>query len=285
MFPHWFHIHALGIQMGPQTVATLVAVVVGLALGPWFAERLEGIPRRRAWRIQLSLALAALYGGHLLWVFNQWPYVWAKTKAAGPYDLLAPWQGLHAPGSIIGLLIAGPWIFSRAGVSVGRFADLTTPLVGLCLFIVRLGCFVQGCCWGTRCDLPWCVTFPPGSAPYENQRVNVLIAHGAPHSLAVHPLQLYFAGVALLLCVGSLWLYRRKQYDGQVALWGLLAYAVSSTFLELLRGEFGMRAYVGPLPQLAWLGLMLSATAIGGLLAGEVVLRRRRRAAAPEVPA
>ena len=281
MYPHWLTIPGTGLQMGPQTVATLVATIIGVALGPWVASVLEGIPPRRALRTQLWLALAGLYGGHFLWVFNQWTYVWGRTTLVGPYELLAPWNGLHAPGAVIGMLLAGPWIFGRGGVPIGKFADLTTPLVGVCLAIVRIGCLIQGCCWGIRSDVPWGITFPPGSAPYESHRIHLLIPFGAPHSLPVHPLQLYFAAAALLVAGVALWLYPRKQYDGQVALVGLLMFSVSSTLLEMLREDFGYRVHVGPLPQLAWLWLLIGATALGGLLAGQLMLRRRDRTAVP----
>jgi phosphatidylglycerol:prolipoprotein diacylglycerol transferase len=58
-------------------------------------------------------------------------------------------------------------------------------LVGLALG--RIGCFLNGCCYGGQCDLPWAVTFPgnPGSAtnppspPYLKQAsTGKFILHG-----------------------------------------------------------------------------------------------------------
>jgi phosphatidylglycerol:prolipoprotein diacylglycerol transferase len=43
----------------------------------------------------------------------------------------------------------------------------------------RVGCFLNGCCYGGECDLPWAVTFPMGSPPYIDQAQNgKLPVHG-----------------------------------------------------------------------------------------------------------
>ena len=48
-------------------------------------------------------------------------------------------------------------------------ADLIAPSVVIGLGIGRLGCFLNGCCFGGPCDLPWAVTFPKDSPPYQHQ--------------------------------------------------------------------------------------------------------------------
>ncbi len=48
-------------------------------------------------------------------------------------------------------------------------ADLIAPSVVLGLGLGRVGCFLNGCCFGGPCDLPWGVQFPAGSPPHEQQ--------------------------------------------------------------------------------------------------------------------
>jgi phosphatidylglycerol:prolipoprotein diacylglycerol transferase len=48
-------------------------------------------------------------------------------------------------------------------------ADLIAPSLALGLAIGRIGCLLNGCCYGGPCDRPWAVTFPAGSPPYEEQ--------------------------------------------------------------------------------------------------------------------
>ncbi len=48
-------------------------------------------------------------------------------------------------------------------------ADLVIPSVLLGVAIGRLGCFLNGCCFGGACELPWAVEFPFGSPPHVRQ--------------------------------------------------------------------------------------------------------------------
>ena len=48
-------------------------------------------------------------------------------------------------------------------------ADLVAPSLMLGLAIGRIGCLLNGCCFGGLCDLPWAVTFPAGSPAYASQ--------------------------------------------------------------------------------------------------------------------
>ena len=50
-------------------------------------------------------------------------------------------------------------------------------LLGLALG--RIGCFMNGCCFGGPCELPWAVQFPAGSPPYVRQvQEGELFVHG-----------------------------------------------------------------------------------------------------------
>jgi hypothetical protein len=44
-------------------------------------------------------------------------------------------------------------------------ADVVIPSVFIGVAFGRIGCFLNGCCYGDRCTLPWGVTFPLGSVP------------------------------------------------------------------------------------------------------------------------
>lgn len=49
--------------------------------------------------------------------------------------------------------------------SLRWYLDIMAPSAALGLAIGRVGCFLNGCCYGSTCDLPWAVTFPFGSPP------------------------------------------------------------------------------------------------------------------------
>lgn len=50
-------------------------------------------------------------------------------------------------------------------VSIRWYADIIAPSAALGLAIGRIGCFLNGCCYGGACDLPWAISFPSGSPP------------------------------------------------------------------------------------------------------------------------
>jgi len=47
--------------------------------------------------------------------------------------------------------------------SLRWYLDIIAPSAALGLAIGRIGCFLNGCCYGSVCHLPWAVTFPFGS--------------------------------------------------------------------------------------------------------------------------
>ena len=89
--------------------------------------------------------------------------------------------------------------------------------------IGRVGCFINGCCYGLHCDLPWAVRFP---ADHES--------HGVP----VHPTQLYEAGYNFLLFGGLLaYFLRRRPAAGRVFALYLLLYPPFRFLVESIREE------------------------------------------------
>jgi len=140
--------------------------------------------------------------------------------------------------------------------------------------LARLGCLLHGCCFGAPCTGPWCLRFPPTSAAFAVQRMHGLVPPDAAASLPLHPLQVYFALVGVSVTVLALWLQRRKQYDGQVALLGLLIFSLGSAGLEFLRGDDGLRVFWGPLPQLEWTALAMTVGAAVALVAAQRSHRR-----------
>jgi phosphatidylglycerol---prolipoprotein diacylglyceryl transferase len=52
-------------------------------------------------------------------------------------------------------------------------ADMIAPSLVIGLAFGRIGCLLNGCCYGGLSDRPWAVTFPPTSPPYQDQ-----VAHG-----------------------------------------------------------------------------------------------------------
>ena len=62
--------------------------------------------------------------------------------------------------SVIGVLV---WLRLVEKVSVRWYLDIAAPSAALGLALGRIGCFLNGCCYGGVCEAPWAVRFPFGS--------------------------------------------------------------------------------------------------------------------------
>jgi phosphatidylglycerol---prolipoprotein diacylglyceryl transferase len=261
----------LDLPVRPADVCIILAIALALLVGPRWAARLEGLPPRAVRAALLWLAVIVLYGGRLHFLLNYGAAYRGRLLAA-----LAPWGGFHIGGGIIALALAMPWVTRRYGLPLGRFADSIAPTIGLGVAVARLGCLLQGCCFGAQCAVERGMHAPPGSPAFEFHLQQGWLAAGATQSLPVYPLQLYFIAAALLVMGTAWWLAGRKRWDGQVALVALLLFSASTAGLEVLRADIGMRVYWGPMPQLTWTALAMTAASLGALAAGELAHRRAR---------
>lgn len=177
-----------------------------------------------------------------------------------PQDCLAAlkfWQGgLTYYGGVILALPGGLWFAHRKGLGALRAADIVAPVLMLGLFFGRLGCFFNGCCYGSPTSAWVGVAFPK-------------------HAMPVHPTQLYEAALALaLFFVLHFVIARRKRGHGEVFGWMLALYGVIRILLEILRAD--ERGSLGPFSTSQLLSIPLIAIGIWLVVKG-------RRAKGPDV--
>src|SRR5262249_33603534 len=106
-------------------------------------------------------------------------------------------------------------------------------------FFGRLGCFLNGCCFGDPCRLRWAVAFPAHSPPWIQQVRLGLIAPDAVQSLPIHPTQLYSAIDALVLLLLLSAAYPLRRRDGEVMGLLMVTYPISRFLIEYLRNDEG----------------------------------------------
>ncbi len=145
----------------------------------------------------------------------------------------------------------------------GDFPDAVAPALLFGDALVRVGCFIHGCCYGRVSGLPWAITYGPSTPAYETQLGQGLINPLASSTLPIHPTQIYealfAAGLAFLLMRRTLRLPRHFAFLLAVAL-----YAAFRFLLEFVRGDSG-GLNLGPLT-------FAQATAVGMLLASLAVI-------------
>lgn len=242
-----------------------LAAAAALILATWGAVRL-GVPARRA-AIGYVLALAAgLVGARLLDVVLARPFYDAapeRITALEPVGF-ALYGGL-ALGGLVALTAARWW-----AVSGWRVADSAVPAVVGGIVLLRVGCFLAGCCAGVESDLPWAVRYPAGSATWAGQvltgRAGILGLAGAVEP--VHPTQLYELAAAVVLGVVAWVVGRRGATSGVPA----LTFAAGFTLFRLAN-----QAIRAPLPGSALPDWVLPLLSLAALVAVAALFALRAR--------
>jgi phosphatidylglycerol---prolipoprotein diacylglyceryl transferase len=163
--------------------------------------------------------------------------------------------GLAFYGGLLLGTAAVLWLARRDGLPRRQLADVSAIAVAAALACGRVGCFLAGCCYGEVTALPLGVRFPAWSPASEGQFRAGLLAHPGELSLPVHPTQLYEALGCLLLAGLLAWRWSHKHFAGEIALLGLLGYALLRFGVELVRADD--RGHWLALSTSQWLGLAI----------------------------
>lgn len=170
-----------GLPVRGYGTMLLMAVLsaVGLAL---LRARRRGFSADWVANLALWCIIPGMVGARLFHVIEYWPVhygpIWAEQgAAAGLAAVLNVTQGgLVVYGSLLGGIAGIAFYAWRQNVRLLAVLDLLAPCFLLGLAFGRLGCFLNGCCFGGVCELPWAVRFPAGSFAYLNQLENGQLA-------------------------------------------------------------------------------------------------------------
>ncbi|MBA7659930.1 Phosphatidylglycerol--prolipoprotein diacylglyceryl transferase [subsurface metagenome] len=131
-------------------------------------------------------------------------------------------SGLTIYGAILGAALA-IWVYSKfSKFQFGYLADLIIPGLILAQVVGRIGCTINGCCYGLPTSLPWGIvyTHPDSLAHLE---------------VAVHPTQVYEIIYLLIIFGFVLMLRRRLRPDGSLFLVYLSLYSLWRIGIDFLR--------------------------------------------------
>jgi phosphatidylglycerol---prolipoprotein diacylglyceryl transferase len=228
-----FRIPGLGISVYGFGFMVVIAVAAGLALAVRRSRR-EGLDPEVLFELTPWLLLGGLVGARLYYVAEYWG---ETVNTIG--QIFRVWEGGivfygSVVGGAVGFLLFRVW---RA-FPVLATLDALAPSLALGVALGRVGCFLNGCCYGRPCDLPWlAVQFPQGSLPWLAEHARGLIPVNAVWSLPLHPTQLYSAIDGLILFALATTYYPLRRRDGEVIGLVMLAYPVLRFLTERLRGD------------------------------------------------
>jgi phosphatidylglycerol:prolipoprotein diacylglycerol transferase len=267
-------VHPILFKLGPLAIHSYgLMLALSFVIGAQVALRegaRRGLPVDQLSTLCLWILALAVVGARMLYVVSH-----AESYAGRWLDAFKLWEGgLTMYGGFVAAL-AGAWFYTRRHrLPMGTVFDAFSPAIALGSGITRLGCFLNGCCFGRPCDLPWGVTFGPDSSPGR-------IYPG----LELHPTQLYMSLVGFLnFFLLTRW-SRRFTRPGQLFFVFLFIESGSRLVIDFFRHyEPGGESVVLGGIQLSLtqvVCLVLVVTAAVGLVSGAL----RRAPASPAAPA
>jgi phosphatidylglycerol:prolipoprotein diacylglycerol transferase len=223
-----------------------VMLLVAALAGTWLSVRrgrAVGIDADTILALGMEIFLWGIVGARLFYVieYHQQFFPPGRDLAASLGQVLNVAQGgLVVFGSLPTAAAAAWWFARRRGLSILQLADVVAPGLLVGLAIGRVGCFLNGCCYGGPCDLPWAVRFPPESPPWLDQAARGLLPAATPGqpppwSLPVHPAQLYAAVDAALLAVVAIAFTPLARRSGEVFALVLTIHPLARLLLEAIR--------------------------------------------------
>jgi phosphatidylglycerol:prolipoprotein diacylglycerol transferase len=213
----------------PYDVFRVVAQVSAIWLGT-ILNRRRGVAAWKTIAIALLCVPFGFWGARVLDVFEYRSAYPSLEAALGR-------SGSSIYGGLIAAFAVGAVACRLLAIRLRIFFDAAGPAVALAEAVTRLGCFTAGCCYGIPWDGPWAVSFPRSSFAFDDLVQRGLLDPSAERSLAMHPVQLYAAG---LMFVCTAWLVRRhaqRPSDGEVFASFLIIYGTQRLLLSPLRIE------------------------------------------------
>ncbi|MCP5524954.1 MAG: prolipoprotein diacylglyceryl transferase [Verrucomicrobiales bacterium] len=247
MHPIAFYIGSLSIHWYG------ILIAIGFLLGFWTASRrallYDNLPGEMVADLIPWIVVSALVGSRLLFIW-QYPEDFQEATFWDYVNIRRGGLVFHG-----GLMAAAATVLIYVRVRklpLWRLADALAPSIALGHVFGRLGCFMNGCCYGVACSLPWAVHFPEGHPTA---------------GVGVHPTELYEAAMNLALYGALAWQYRRRRFPGQTFAIYLISYGVLRGAVEFLRGDYLVH-YFGwmTVGQVVSVGVLVAGAVLWGML-------------------
>jgi phosphatidylglycerol---prolipoprotein diacylglyceryl transferase len=254
-------------QFGPLHLRSFgAAMAVAFLVGTWLGmreARRRGLDEDRFVNVILITLVCSVLGARILYVIEHLAEFRSEWGS-----VFALWQGgLTLYGGIVAGTFAGLTAARRFGLPRWVVADALAPSLALGTAFGRVGCFLNGCCYGHPTNVPWGVKYPQSSFAY--------LEFG---DTPVHPSQLYNAGYGLLLFT-ILWLARKRVRTPGTLFWSfVVAFGLGRIPIDLTRAyeADAVLLRVGPAPVTE---SQLTSAALA-LFAALMIVRLRREASA-----
>jgi phosphatidylglycerol:prolipoprotein diacylglycerol transferase len=225
MYPKLIHLEtSLGlVQINSYSFFLWIAILV-VTLGFYQRCRVHNLSLRKSFIISVGMISIAVMGARLFHIASNISLYQKYPIQIFAFDA----NGFSLYGAILLVGIGGFLAARITSFPLWKVSDKMVPYIGISISIARIGCFLNGCCFGKVSNLPWAVRFPIFSNAHLYQistgQTNLMI------SLPVHPTQLYEALGALIAVLLAMWVHKKKKVDGS----GILVFVASFSVVRLI---------------------------------------------------
>lgn len=235
MHPSIFHLGPLDIRSYGLMLA--IGFLAGITLAAKRAEKDGGNPDH-IYDLSIWVVISALIGARVYYIVTHFSEFAANPSLPFFTRLFVDFKNMFWPFSngqigISGLVLLGGLLGATAvtaiylkmhKLSIPRYMDYIGPSLGLGEFFTRIGCFLNGCCYGKPTDSFCGIVFPDDSA-----------AGMFYPGMHIHPTQLYQSLAGLLICVLLIYLERYRTFYGFTSLLYFMFYSIARFATDFFR--------------------------------------------------
>ncbi len=219
MDPIAFHIGFLTIRW--YGVMAALGFITGVLVAVK-NRKFAGMTSDQVYNMMLVAMLGGVGGARLFYVVQNWEEFRGRFWEIFRIDH----GGLVFYGGFICAMVALTVYCRRQKLSLMKVLSLLGPSLALGHMFGRIGCFLNGCCFGYPTQAPWGYVYPEGTDPDR-----------CYHLTALHPVQLYeAAGNLIIFCVLQYLL--PKSRGGQIAGLYMVLYGTMRMVDEFFRGDY-----------------------------------------------
>lgn len=208
-------------KIGPFYIYSYgLMVAIGFAAATLLAYKHadeSGINKERVIDLGIVMLIGGIVGARIVYIALNFKYYMAN-----PLEIVNLTKGgLVWYGAFIAGLIISVWFLKINKISFWTAADLFAPYIALAQAFGRIGCLLNGCCYGS--------VVPPGF-------MLGLTFHG--ESVARYPTQIMSAtALFAIFIILRIW-QRKRHFLGEIFLGYGLLYSIKRFIIEFLRGDY-----------------------------------------------
>ncbi|MDI6736390.1 MAG: prolipoprotein diacylglyceryl transferase [bacterium] len=213
--------HPIFFKIGPITIYSYgVMLALAFSVGIYLARDRAikvGIDSKVIMDLSVYILLSSIVGARLLYVLTN-----PDEYREQPLTAIFSRYGFVFYGGLILAIIVGFWYLKRKKLPLWQIADVIAPSIPIGQAIGRIGCLLNGCCYGKPTTLPWGVKVP-----------------GSDHLglTPLHPTQIYSSVGDLIIFFILSYLWKKRKFEGQILLMYLVLYSILRFIIEMYRGD------------------------------------------------